>query len=109
MIEVSWNWSCLALHINKAKGRIFCAMNIRSPYLTLSINHSFGMIYHYMFYMYTCKHHSQVFISSSSFRRNPILRFIVCGQNPLKHLKGQTIVLLTLRLCAHIPHSYLPW
>ena len=32
------------------------------------------MIYHYMFYMYTCKHHSQVFISSSSFQRSSILR-----------------------------------
>ena len=74
----------------------------------LSINHSLVMIYHYMFYMYTCKHHSQVFICSSSFRSS-ILRFIVCGQNPLKHLKGQTIVLHTLCLCAHIPHSDLPW
>ena len=58
----------------KRKGRFFCAMNIRSPYLTHSINHSFGMIYHYMLYMYTCKHHSQVFISSSSFQRSSILR-----------------------------------
>ena len=40
MIEVSWNWSCLALHVNKAKVRIFlCAMNIRSPYLP-PFNHS---------------------------------------------------------------------
>ena len=109
MIEVSWNWSCLPLHIDKEKCRIFLIRWILGVCIyPLSINHSLVMIYHYMFYMYTCKHHSQVFICSSSFRSS-ILRFIVCGQNPLKHLKGQTIVLHTLCLCAHIPHSHPLW
>ena len=42
------------------------------------------------------------FISSSSFRRNSILRFIVCGQNPLKPFEGPTYrVTYSLLMCPY--------
>ena len=102
MIEVSWNWSCLALHISKTKGRIFCAMNIRSPYLTLSINHSFGMIYHYMFYMYTCKPSFSSFYLQQQFSKKLNITFHCVRPKSIKTFEGPNYrVTYSLFMCPY--------